>query len=503
MIRSGQWYCIYLSWFYLLTFKHACSDVFVLILKIKMEEYCLPNSRDQAPTMSSVQEESFAEDFITVESHSERFVSTPPKSNLAPPETLEGNFTDDFVTVENDNDKGERRSVLGMRRSVILLMRNSNYLSSIFGPGKLHTTELGGGTKTEEEGQAQMSCLKSMMTRNILCVQKYPHLTMTITVTVLGWVAFLVLGSLGWPGETSRKNCFENYLWSSECFCEHPRPGRIFAQPANTISNFIYNVAALFLAWCADTHKFPNNEWWESHVNMLTQEKWFSLGFCVFVTNTGYSSGMMHGGWNRWGDKLDSVSIIVLIIWIEMFSICKFYLMFVGWTPERLRLATKWHAGLFLILGSALYIYEFVRENNATRVNILFETVGISVLLEISIRFTYAYCKGNERYSNLNLGWVGVFMIGVGYFIQKTTQSGSDWCWPNSWFQGHAVWHVFSGLGLIPIYFFFLSEKFTMKRREGEVAPEELAVGITELYEGANVTRRPNLRSVEEDKYSA
>ncbi len=300
--------------------------------------------------------------------------------------------------------------------------------------------------------------------------------------TILGWTAFLVLGSLGWPGETSKYNCFENYLLIPNCFCEHPWPGRIFAQPANTISNVTYSLVAVFLAWCADTHKYPNAEWWESHVNMLTQERWYSLSFSVLLTNVGFSSGMMHGGWNRWGDKLDSVSIIVLIVWIELFSFCKFFLMFVGWSPEKLRSTTKWHAGLFLVLGSALYAYDFARENDWTRVNVLIETIAvISPLLEILV-FTYAFCKGNARYSRFSLCSSGLLVLGVAYFIQNISQGGSKYCWPDSWFQGHAVWHFLSGLGFIPIYFFFLSEKFTMKRREGEIVPNDITETIEELY---------------------
>jgi len=402
------------------------------------EESHLPSSRG----LSVVQRENFADDSVmTVSNTNARIEISPTSSNRA-----------------------------SWRGSVMTRLRRSSYLSFTFGPGSLTTD----GQK-EEEGLEDKSCSKTVMHKLVFI--QYPHLTLTMAVTILGWTTFLVLGSLGWPGETSKYNCFENYLLTPNCFCEHPWPGKIIAQPANTISNFTYNLAAIFLAWCADTHIYPNAKWWESHVNMLTEEKWFSLSFSVVLANVGFSSGMMHGGWNRWGDKLDSVSIIVLTVWIELFSFCKFFLMFVGWSPEKLRSTTKWHAGLFLVLGGALYIYDFARENDWTRVNVLFETtIGTSLLLEISIRVTYAFCKGNARYSRSSLGILGLLVLGVSYFIQNITKGGSKYCWPDSWFQGHAVWHFLSGLGIIPIYFFFLSEKFTMKSREGGELAKNLTV---------------------------
>ena len=69
---------------------------------------------------------------------------------------------------------------------------------------------------------------------------RWPHVSLTLCITITGWVCFFILGRLGWPGKTNRLNCFEEYLVNPGCFCERPRPGRIIAQPANTISNFCF-----------------------------------------------------------------------------------------------------------------------------------------------------------------------------------------------------------------------------------------------------------------------
>ena len=49
--------------------------------------------------------------------------------------------------------------------------------------------------------------------------------------------------------------------------------------------------------------------------------------------------------------------------------------------------------------------------------------------------------------------------------IQTTTQSGSKIYNPESFFQVHALWHICAGTGVMCVYFFFLSDKFTMVQR--------------------------------------
>ena len=116
--------------------------------------------------------------------------------------------------------------------------------------------------------------------------------------------------------------------------------------PAESLRNlqiqsptFVFNLVAIFISWCADTKIYPNPTWYSTHMNLLTQSKWFSLSIGPMIANIGYSSAFMHAGWNEWADKLDSLSILLLFLWLELFSLCKFSLMIVGWTEDN----AIWH----------------------------------------------------------------------------------------------------------------------------------------------------------------
>lgn len=142
-----------------------------------------------------------------------------------------------------------------------------------------------------------------------------------------------------------------------------------------------------------------------------------------------------------------------------------------GWTVERIHLTSKIHALLFLVLGAIFYALKFT---DTFDVNLLFEVVALSLLLEITVRCTYIYCKRKERMSRFSLVFFAIFTFGFGFAIQLTTKSGSQYCWPHSWFQGHAIWHLCASLGCLFTFFFFLSEKFTFQRRKGEVGEDDL-----------------------------
>lgn len=85
--------------------------------------------------------------------------------------------------------------------------------------------------------------------------------------------------------------------------------------------------------------------------------------------------------------------------------------------------------------------------------------------------------------SRISFGVFAIIAFGFGFAVQQTTKSGSRYCWPHSWFQeGHAIWHVCAGLGCLFTFFFFLSEKFTFQRREGELEEDDLDEFIDNVH---------------------
>jgi hypothetical protein len=298
----------------------------------------------------------------------------------------------------------------------------------------------------------------------ISLLKDWPCLSITLLTTTIGYIAFFTVASMGWPGETSHEHCFEdnNHLTVNGCFCERPRPNSLIAQPANTWSNLIYNVVAIFLAWSADSEKFPNPRWWHNNVNLFTREKYFMRTFCPVLSNVGYCSSSLHASFTLWSDKLDLLAIMALFIWLELFSLCKFVLMFKGWSNQGMRYASIFHGITWTIIMIPLVTLDYMGKIPDTRA--LLNSVGVFLLIELLIRYFYEHCKNKERMSQSWLGFVGVLFFAAGFALLRMSTSV---CYPESWFQPHALWHVLSGIAMTSLFFFLLSDRFVMQRRHG------------------------------------
>jgi hypothetical protein len=292
-------------------------------------------------------------------------------------------------------------------------------------------------------------------------VSKYSHTLATSLLTIIGWSALVAVGLAGWPGTDNR--CVEDYLEYSECFCEKIDTSRFLRQPANTVSNLAYAGAALFCAIMIDT-KHPSN-WWSANVNLLTEQTYFTMSFCLLLTNISYCSAFMHGGYKKWGGKMDGLSITVFFLWIELFSICKFALMWHGWTKESVKTAVLVHGVILTISTTVLFILDFTIGIPAVVMSVLLYLVALALILEIAVQYIHQFCMKKHRLSQAWIGYAVVVLFLVALVLQIVSKSGSQMCNPDSFFQGHALWHLISALACGTLFFFFLSEKFTMKRR--------------------------------------
>lgn len=125
----------------------------------------------------------------------------------------------------------------------------------------------------------------------------WPVLSTTIFTTTIWLIIFFACGLAGWPGK--KDNCLENYLTQENCYCEKPREGALFVQPVNSLSNLMFCVVALFIAYTADTKQFPSPTWWQSHDNLITYHAWFPLAFTSITSFLGPGSMMMHASFTH------------------------------------------------------------------------------------------------------------------------------------------------------------------------------------------------------------
>lgn len=284
---------------------------------------------------------------------------------------------------------------------------------------------------------------------------KWFHAIPTLVLTTIGWVFLFIVG-FDWPAQ-QRSVCFEVYLTYPECMCEELRANAIIAQPVNTYSNCIFSFGAIFIAFCADTKRFPSNDWWENNINLITRKRYFSLSYCIVLTNIGYSSALFHARWVEWAGTLDVVGIFVIFIWLDSFIICKFLLKWKGCSDERISRITNIHRKVFPVTTALLYSIWFTTKIPTFIQDIILFCSAAATIPEILC--FYQYCR-REKMTQALIFIMTIITFIVGFMIQRISKSGSPLCDPTSYLQGHGAWHVLSGLAATMLFFFFLGDSF-------------------------------------------
>lgn len=234
-------------------------------------------------------------------------------------------------------------------------------------------------------------------------------LVVTLGASGLGVALVVLATAYGWLGaDVDRGAQFcESDHW---CF---------FAQPSNTLSNlgFVLTGAALALRARRPSGRLE--------IERLT------VPFTVIVALLGPGSMAMHATESELGGHLDVLSMHLLAGFAASYAVARLS----GWS------ATK-AVALFAVLvalgtwtslsGGAVPVVGHVG-NLAFAAMLLIAVVGEGTLL---------------RRSRVRPWW-GVTSLGallVAFAIWLPSQSGGPWCIPQSWLQGHALWHLLCAL---------------------------------------------------------
>lgn len=227
----------------------------------------------------------------------------------------------------------------------------------------------------------------------------------TLLIGFTGVVLVVLATAYGWLGpDVDRGAQFcETDHW---CF---------FAQPSNTLSNLAFVAAGLALAWRA------------GHPSGRLEIDRLTVPFAVVVALLGPGSMAMHATETDLGGHLDVLSMHLLAGFAASYAVARLR----GWGPGR----TVVLFALLVVLGTAASLSgESVpvvgHPGNAFfAVLLLVAVVGEAVLLR-------------RRGARPWWGIGSVVVLLVAFAIWLPSQTGRAWCIPESWLQGHALWHV-------------------------------------------------------------
>lgn len=277
--------------------------------------------------------------------------------------------------------------------------------------------------------------------------KKYPSLSVCLTTTVIAFAVVFLVASAGWPGQIT-SNCYEDYLVTADCYCEKLRgdkPGDAwFAQPMNTISNLWFVLAGLLMAYSSDSRTFPNKEWWENKKNPFTQDSMYTTTFALAACLVGIGSVCLHASFTAWGRQVDMIA---------MYCIAAFTLTYPFVKNKTL---SREQAIDLYSLECALLVYWTLAVGTPEQTRKLFSTlITASWAIEL-FHVDQEIAKQNKNARRILMSNIFLFVVAV--LIWKASESGAPYCYPDSLWQGHSLWHMQAAMAIFGQYCFYLSE---------------------------------------------
>ncbi len=272
-----------------------------------------------------------------------------------------------------------------------------------------------------------------MKRQTILRIYTISFLTMALVFVVFLFFNNFLDGSV-WNG---MKMCQSRI---NGVYCELDRANDFFHHKINTYSNlffFFFGIIVVQIAF------FDTKNKTDIPKNLIEQFPLISFFFGACLIYLGIASSFFHASLTWIGERVDmnaTYSIAISLIGISC------YRLFI-----KTDASNKFKAAYVLLLFFTVLVFIEIYLYTSS-----FVLLPLLILVIIICTITN-YLRNKEKY-NLYLQILSLlFMITA--FILRTLDVNKIGCDPASVYQGHSLWHLFTGMSVFLLYWFYRSEK--------------------------------------------
>jgi hypothetical protein len=261
---------------------------------------------------------------------------------------------------------------------------------------------------------------------------------MVLLLLLTSAALFAWLAALDWPGAPNA--C----VLEGDCYCEAARPGWI-RQPANTWSCLPGLAVALGIAWHAGRAQSGGRP--TRTANRMRTTLFYPALYALVKTYSGLGALFFHASLTDWGGKLDIASMYLFAdFWIFYnltrlldLSVRRFAVLYGAFTALMLIprvVFSVWGIELFNLLVAGVIASELW-----IRFPVKLPGLPLPRRLRVERRWL----------------WVALASYLPALVIWELTgHRGRALCDPHSLLQGHAVWHVLTGIPPLCVYLYFV-----------------------------------------------
>jgi len=262
-----------------------------------------------------------------------------------------------------------------------------------------------------------------------------------------------IIASLAWISESYQgQNTWSDWVASHDLtnsnYSEKIHPSDLFRTRSNTWSNLAYVLVGLYclaFGWKdrCNTHQRGRNYL----IDTPAMSFLFAAG-CIYL---GISSGIFHASLTRWGQQLDVGSMYTPLLACIAINIGRYIPILPNW-PFRLKSSQSpsatWPLLTIVVIATSYLLYHYKWSMSSAQV------LPLHILLVAG--FAIVDCiplQRNVRYRWNRLGWyLLAFASMIVAVLCRQLDVAKQFSSPESWFQGHAIWHLLTSVSLASLY---------------------------------------------------
>ncbi len=231
-----------------------------------------------------------------------------------------------------------------------------------------------------------------------------------------------------------------NYSWAgwkaascmpAHCFCEAIHTGTV-AQPANTWSSFGFVLIGLLVI-----RQSAEDVRWR-RLNPMTSRRAYPIVFGAALIFIGLGSAFYHASLTFAGQFVDVMGMYLLASFILLYNISRLTLL-------------KGRSFVWAYLLLNLFLAYLLIEFPALRRHIFGAIILAALMPEYRVR-TQKKPQSNGVF--LQAAWWTLVVAFIIWVLDIT----KILCNPNSWLQGHALWHILGAVAAGLLYLYYRSE---------------------------------------------
>jgi len=234
-------------------------------------------------------------------------------------------------------------------------------------------------------------------------------------------------------------------------YAERVWPDRPIRTRANTFSNLAYVTVGLYA--CALALADRRRAWQAgpeaSSGNVVVATPALSMLFGLSCLWLGFSSGLFHASLTRAGQRLDVAAMYPPLLSLLAIAAARALPALIG---------RRFGAGVPMwgVLAAAVVVAEIALWRWKWSMS---ATTVLSTLIAAMAGVTVAeHLRWPGRFRSAWLGW-GACLLAAGIACRQSDVARSFPVGPDSWLQGHALWHVLTAAALGTLYLHERSEK--------------------------------------------